>query len=348
MKAVYCERPGGVDVLVDGEVERPTPGPRDVLVGVAAISVNPIDIKQRVNAPAPATAGAAVVFPEGRRVLGYDASGVVAEVGRDVTLFAPGDEVYAMGGVHRPGSYAEFFCVDERQIALKPTTLTHSQAAALPLTGLTAWELLFDRMRVPRKGTGQTAGRNGVLLVINGAGGVGSMAVQLAAALTDLTIVATASRPESIAWVRALGAHHVIDHHRPLDEGLREVGLPEADYIASLTATEGNMAAIVRALAPQGMVGIIDAPAELDIVPLKGKSAAIAWEGVFIRSFLQTPDWIAQHQILREVASLIDAGRLKSTMVEEKGPISAANLARAHMHVASGRAIGKVVLTGFN
>ncbi|PNQ03959.1 zinc-binding alcohol dehydrogenase family protein [Sphingobium sp. SA916] len=346
MKAVYCERPGGVDVLTDGELDIPMPGPRDVLVAVQAISVNPIDIKQRVIGSMPNEPGPTSPFPDAPKILGYDASGVVLAVGAEVTHFSSGDEIYCMGAVHRAGSNAEYFLVDERQAARKPSRLTHSQAAALPLTGLTAWELLFGGMRVPRAYAHQRGG-NQVLLIINGAGGVGSIMIQLAAQLTELTIVATASRPESINWCRSLGAHHVISHHEPLIEGLKALGFSEANYVASLTGTETNMPEIAQLIAPHGTVGIIDAPAALDIVPLKSKGASVAWEGVFIRSLMQTADWISQREVLGKIAELVDADRLESTMTKEMGPICAENLAKAHTLVASGQAIGKIVMTGF-
>lgn len=344
MKAVYCVGPGGVEVLVDGDFEKPTPGPRDVLVAVQAVSVNPIDIKQRTNTVT--VNAAAAPFATGPKILGYDASGIVAAVGSDVSLFAPGDEVFCMAAVHRQGTNAEFVVVDERQVARKPNTLSHAQAAAMPLTTLTAWELLFEGLRVPRSAA-EMHSESQTLLVVNGAGGVGSILVQLAARLTDLTVIATASRAASIDWVKRMGADYVINHRQPLDEGIRALGIEQVNYVASLSATEENMASIVRLIAPHGTVGIIDAPAVLDIVPLKAKSATVAWEGVFIRSLLETADLISQHEALKEVAAMIDSGILQSTMTEEMGTISAANLAKAHTHLASGRAIGKTVLTGF-
>jgi zinc-binding alcohol dehydrogenase family protein len=223
MKAVGYHDSGAIDALVDLDIPMPEPGPRDLLVRVKAVSVNPVDVKTR--------AGSAP--QDGPRILGYDAAGVVERVGSDVTLFAPGDAVFYAGAIDRPGSDAEYHLVDERIVGAKPDSLDWTAAAALPLTALTAFELLFDRMRVPFDSF--TAG--GTLLVINGAGGVGSILIQLARRLTGLRVAATASRPETIAWVRSLGAHDVIDHHRPLDAELARIGIGQADYVAGLTAT---------------------------------------------------------------------------------------------------------------
>jgi zinc-binding alcohol dehydrogenase family protein len=314
---------------------------------VQAVSVNPIDIKQRMNTTVARNAAIAVPFATGPRVLGYDASGTVDAVGPDVTLFSPGDEVYCMAAVDRAGANAELLVVDERLVGRKPKILSHSQAAAMPLTTLTAWELLFGGLRVPRSDRTPKPKGKQTLLVVNGAGGVGSIIIQLAAQLTGLTIIATGSRPASIDWVKKMGADHVIDHRQPLDEGVRALSIDHVDYIASLTGTHDNMAAIARLIAPHGVVGIIDAPAVLDIVPLKSKSVTVAWEGVFVRSIHKTADMISQHEVLQEVAALVDAGILYSTMTEDMGRLCASNLAKAHTHIASGQAIGKTVLTGF-
>ena len=320
--------------LIDLELPAPVPQPRDLVVRVKAISVNPVDVKVRARATPPA--GEA-------RILGWDAAGVVESVGAETGLFKPGDEVFYAGALDRPGANSELHAVDERIVGRKPASLSFAQAAALPLTAITAWELLFDRLAVPY-GVKTPAG---ALLIVNGAGGVGSILVQLARRLTGLTVIATASRPETIAWVKAMGAHHVIDHHRPLDEGLKAIGIAEVGYVAGLTGTDGHLAAIVRALAPQGKLALIDDPEALDIVSFKHKSLSVHWELMFTRSLYGTPDLIAQHRLLNEVADLVDDGVLRTTLHEEYGLINAANLRRAHAVIESGKAIGKLVLAGF-
>jgi zinc-binding alcohol dehydrogenase family protein len=321
------------DSLIALDLPVPEPGPRDLRVAVQAVSVNPVDVKQR--------AGAAP--PEGQaRVLGFDAAGIVDAVGAEVVLFRPGDAVFHAGAINRPGSNSEFHLVDERIVGRKPASLDFDAAAALPLTAITAWELLFDRLGIARgSGVGQT------LLVVNGAGGVGSILTQIARQLTGLTVVATASRPETIDWCRRMGAHHVIDHRQPLDEGLRGIGLDQVEYIASLTATDRHLPAIVAAIAPQGRVGLIDDPKTLDVVAFKRKCVSIHWELMFTRSLFQTPDMIEQHRLLNEVSRLLDAGTLRSTMTANAGRIDVAGLQRVHALVESGRSIGKTVLAGF-
>ncbi len=337
MKAIGYRTPLPIsadEALIDLDLPIPTPGPHDLRVAVRAVSVNPVDVKLR----------AAVAPPSGGPgVLGFDAAGVVEAVGSAVTLFRPGDEVFYSGVFSRPGTNSEFHLVDERIVGRKPATLSFPQAAAMPLTALTAWELLFVRMGVP---FGRKIG-GGTLLVINGAGGVGSILTQIARRLTGLTVVATASRPETVAWCRQMGAHHVIDHHTPLNEGLAAIGIPQVEYIAGLTATDKHLPAIVEAIAPQGHFGVIDDPATLDVVPFKRKSVALHWELMFTRPLFETPDMIEQHHILNEVAELVDAGVLRTTLTHEAGPINAAALKQVHALVESGRAIGKTVLSGF-
>lgn len=298
---------------------------------VHAVSVNPVDTKVRANAAA-----------DGQpKVLGFDAAGVVEAVGAQVTLFKPGDRVMYAGDITRPGSNAELQAVDERIVGRMPASLGFAEAAALPLTAITAWELLFDRLGITPRTTG-------TLLVIGAAGGVGSILVQLARQLTALTIVGTASRPETQAWVRELGAHHVIDHTKPLTEGLRAAGLGQVEFVASLTQTDQHYAQIVEALAPQGRLGLIDDPkARLDVMALKRKALSLHWEMMFARPMFQTPDMQAQHDLLERVAALVDEGRLRTTLGERFGAINAANLRRAHALIESGRAKGKVVLEGF-
>ncbi|WP_043361551.1 zinc-binding alcohol dehydrogenase family protein [Belnapia sp. F-4-1] len=319
--------------LVELDLPKPTPGPRDLLVAVEAISVNPVDVKQRAAAAPP---------PGGARILGFDAAGTVEAVGAEVTLFRPGDQVFYAGAIDRPGSNATHQLVDERIVGPKPRSLGFAEAAALPLTAITAWELLFDRLGIPRDG-----GEGQSLLIVNGAGGVGSILTQIARRLTRLTVIATASRPETTEWCRTMGAHHVIDHRQPLDEGLAAIGLPAVTHIASLIATDRHWPAIERAIAPQGHVAIIDDPQSLDIVPFKRKSVSLHWELMFTRSLFGTPDMAEQHRLLAEVSRLVDAGTLRTTMTHHGGRIDAASLRALHTLVESGRSIGKAVLAGF-
>jgi zinc-binding alcohol dehydrogenase family protein len=337
MKAVGYRAAGPIGApnsLEDLDVPVPEPGPRDLRVAVRAISVNPADVKLRASS-APRTGEA--------RILGFDAAGVVEAVGAGVTLFRPGDEVFYAGSIDRPGSCSELHLVDERLVGRKPKTLSFTQAAALPLTSITAWELLFDRLAIPYG----VKSAGGALLIINGAGGVGSILTQIARRLTGLTIIATASRPETIAWCVEMGAHHVIDHHRSLAEGLSQAGIAEVGYVAGLTATDKHLAGIEAVLAPHGKLALIDDPAVLDIVRLKRKSISVHWELMFTRPLYQTADMVAQHRLLDEVADLLDAGLLRTTMTADAGTITAENLKRVHSLVESGRAIGKTVLTGF-
>lgn len=337
MQAIGYDKPRPItddQALVSFDLPKPEPGPHDLRVAVQAVSVNPVDFKLRLHVAPPAGA---------RAVLGFDAAGVVEAVGSAVSLFKPGDEVFYAGVMDRPGSNSEFQLVDERIVGRKPRSLTFAEAAALPLTSLTAWELLFDRLGVPY---GRKTG-GGTLLIVNGAGGVGSILTQLARRLTGLTVIATASRPETKAFVEKMGADHVIDHRRPLDEGLKAIGIAEVDHVAGLTATDAHLPALVRAITPQGKLALIDDPATFDIVPLKRKCVSVHWEFMFARPLFQTPDMVAQHHILAEVAALVDAGVLKTTLTENLGPITAANLRRAHALMESGRAIGKAVLAGF-
>jgi zinc-binding alcohol dehydrogenase family protein len=320
--------------LVDLELPTPDLRPHDLLVRVEAVSVNPVDVKVRMRA-AP---------PEGQvTVLGFDAAGVVEAVGPAVTRFKKGDAVFYAGAIDRQGSNAELQAVDERIVGPKPQNLSFADAVALPLTALTAWELLFDRLGVPygRK----TAG--GEILIINGAGGVGSILTQMARRLTGLTVIATASRPETQEWCRAMGAHHFIDHRAPLGEGLKSIGVAQVRYVAGLTATEQHQKSIAEVIAPQGAFGLIDDPKVLDVVPFKRKSVSVHWELMFTRSLFATPDIAEQHRILSEVAALVDSGVLRSTVRENFGAITAANLRRAHAAVESGSSIGKSVLAGF-
>jgi zinc-binding alcohol dehydrogenase family protein len=301
---------------------------------VQAVSVNPVDVKVRTGSK-PA---------DGEwKVLGWDAAGVVKAVGPDVTLFRPGDRVWYAGSIARAGSNSELQLVDERIVGKMPQALDFAAAAALPLTSLTAWELLFDRLDVPtdERGEGKT------LLVIGAAGGVGSILVQLARKLTRLTVVGTASRPQTRDWVLQHGAHHVIDHSQPLAAEFERTGLPAPDYVISLTHTEQHFDQIVEVIAPQGKFGLIDDPAPIDVRKFKRKAVSLHWELMFTRSLFSTPDMIRQHEILDRVADLIDAGTIRSTANENFGRIDAANLKRAHALIESNRAQGKIVLAGF-
>ncbi|OZI45295.1 zinc-binding alcohol dehydrogenase family protein [Bordetella genomosp. 4] len=317
--------------LFETDLPQPTPGPRDLLVKIRAIAVNPVDTKVRAGAPT-----------DQPRILGWDAVGVVETIGSEVSLFQPGDEVYYAGSIARPGSYAEYGLVDERIAAKKPRTLADDAAAALPLTSLTAWELLFDRLGVEEGG-----GDGDALLIVGAAGGVGSILTQLAAKLTRLRVIGTASRPETAQWIRDLGAHDVIDHTQSLLDGLRAIGVPQVRYVASLTHTGNHYPQLIEALAPQGKLGVIDDPETLDVMPLKRKAISFHWELMFTRALFETPDMVRQHEILANVARLIDEGTLRTTLGEHLGRINAENLRRAHTLIESGRSRGKIVLEGF-
>ncbi|MFG0232175.1 zinc-binding alcohol dehydrogenase family protein [Achromobacter sp. 413638] len=322
------------EALRDITLPEPVPGERDLLVEVRAISVNPVDVKIRANRKP----------RDGQpEVIGWDAAGVVRAVGSRVSLFKPGDRVWYAGALDRPGANSELHAVDERIVGRMPDSLDYAQAAALPLTTITAWELLFDRLRVLDNALPSQQS----LLVVGAAGGVGSILVQLARQLTGLTVIGTASRPQTQAWVRELGAHHVIDHGQPLAGELRRIGINEVSHIASLTNSDQHFAQIAEAIAPQGRIALIDDPAALDVRLLKRKSASLHWEFMFARPLHQTPDMIAQHELLNQAARLIDQGRLRTTLGEHYGTINAANLRRAHAFIESGRAQGKVVLEGF-
>jgi zinc-binding alcohol dehydrogenase family protein len=321
------------EALIDLEIDKPAPQGRDLLVQVKAVSVNPVDYKVRKRAD-----------PQGGspKILGFDATGVVDAVGPKATLFRPGDEVWYAGSIVRPGTNSEYHLVDERIVGRKPNTLGFAAAAALPLTSITAWEMLFDRFGIARHG-----GDGKSLLIIGGAGGVGSITIQLARALTNLTIIATASRPETTAWCRELGAHHVIDHAKPMAQQLTTIGYRFVDYIFGVTESGQHFDTIADVIAPQGKFGLIDDPKSLDVAKLKGKSASLHWEAMFTRSTFQTPDMDAQHRLLNEIAAMVERGTIRTTLAENLGPINAANLRRAHAMVESGRTRGKIVLEGF-
>ena len=337
MKAVGYQKSLPIDdkdALLDFETTKGEPKGRDIRVAVKAISANPVDYKVRKRAAPPAGE---------YKILGFDASGVVDAVGPDVSLFKPGDEVFYAGSILRQGTNSEFHLVDERIVGKKPKSLSWAQAAALPLTSITAWELLFDRLgAVPGKSLDPRT-----LLITGGAGGVGSILIQLARRLTGLTVVATATRPESRKWCLDLGAHAVIDHGQPMKEQIEKLKLPPVALVASLTFTDQHYKAIAEFMAPQGKFGLIDDPPEFNVAAFKGKAVSVHWESMFTRSSFQTPDMIAQHYLLDDVADLIDKGVLRTTMDQAFGTINAANLRRAHALLESGKSRGKIVLEGW-
>ncbi len=334
MKAIGYNRIGPVDgagALRLFDADKPQPGPRDLLVQVKGLSLNPVDVKLR-----------AIRAPEnGPGILGFDAAGVVVEVGPEVTGYKIGDEVFYAGDVTRPGSNAELQAVDERIVGRKPASLDFVEAAGMPLTSITAWEMLFDSFRLTEGGG---AGKS--LLVIGGAGGVGSILIQLAKKLTKLTVIATASRPETEDWVRKMGADHVINHREDLVAQTRALGL-EPDYVAALTATDQHWPAIIEMIAPRGHVALIDDPENFDIAPAKPKALTISWEFMFTRSMFGTKDIEVQRELLNRVSAMLDAGDLISTVTERASELTVETLTDAHLRQESGRVIGKQVLPGF-
>ncbi|WLG95211.1 zinc-binding alcohol dehydrogenase family protein [Pseudomonas sp. FP198] len=320
--------------LQDIELPEPVAGPRDLLVEVKAISVNPVDTKVRQNVQP--EAGAA-------KVLGWDVAGVVKAVGSEVTLFKAGDKVFYAGSIARAGGNSELHVVDERIVGHMPQTLGFAEAAALPLTAITAWELLFDRLQIKegQNDLGQS------LLIVGAAGGVGSILTQLARQLTGLHVIGSASRPQTQEWVRDLGAHLVVDHSQPLSDALKEAGQAQVTHVASLTQTDQHLDQLVEALAPQGKLALIDDPKSLDVTKLKRKSLSLHWEFMYTRSLFETADMLEQHKLLNRVARLIDTGTLKTTVGEHFGVINAENLRRAHALLESGKSKGKIVLEGF-
>lgn len=338
MRAIGFEQPGDIDrdaALVDIELPTPTPTGRDILVEVKAVSVNPVDVKVRRS-----------VQPKSSqwKVLGWDAAGVVSAVGSAVTLFKPGDAVFYAGAISRPGTNAEYHLVDERIVGMKPKSLDWAAAAALPLTSLTAWEMMFDRLDIQKA----VPGAAGAIVIIGGAGGVGSIAIQMARQLTDLTVIATASRPETVAWTKEMGAQYVIDHSLPIAEEIVKLGLGAPAFVFATTQTDRHLDAIAELIAPQGRWGLIDDPATLDISKFKRKSVSVHWELMFTRSIFNTSDIAEQGKILNEVSRLIDEGVLKTTITERYSPINATNLKQVHTLIESGKARGKIVLEGFD
>ncbi|MBE7212476.1 MAG: zinc-binding alcohol dehydrogenase family protein [Gluconacetobacter diazotrophicus] len=337
MKAIGYRQAGPLDradALVDIDLPDPVAGGRDLLVEVRAVSVNPVDTKVRKGRQ-PA---------EGAwDVLGWDASGLVRAVGPEVERFRVGDEVFYAGALDRPGSNSELHLVDERIVGHKPRSLDWAEAAALPLTAITAWEALFDRLDVRRAVPGAAP----AVLVIGGAGGVGSIAIQLLRALTDLTVIATASRPETTDWARRMGAHHVVDHSGSLAEVVEALGLGAPAFVFGTTHTDRHLADITSLIAPQGRFVVIDDPGTLDIMPFKRKSASVHWEFMFTRPVFGTADIAEQAALLDEVSRLVDAGKLRTTLCERRSPINAATLLRTHRDLESQRTRGKIVIEGF-
>jgi NADPH2:quinone reductase len=338
MKAVGLTRYLPIDhpeSLIDLDIDKPAPTGHDVLVKVEAISVNPVDYK--VRSPKD-------TIEKTPRILGWDAAGTVAAVGPDVTLFKVGDPVFYAGSITRPGANSEFHLVDERIAGRKPASLDFTHAAALPLTAITAWEALFDRLGVSPQGADE--GKS--VLIIGGAGGVGSIGIQLAKQLAKLTVIATASRPASAQWATELGADHIVDHFGDMPAQLEKLGFPQVDYVLMFNDTDRHFPAAAAVIKPQGGIAtIVENSKPVPVELLKAKSAAFHWEFMFTRSMFGTPDMIEQHKLLTEVARLIDAGTLRTTVGENLGTINAANLRRAHKLLEEGRAIGKLVLTGF-
>lgn len=322
------------DSLQDITLDEPHLSGRDLLVEIKAVSVNPVDTKIRMRAEP---------LPGEWAVLGWDATGIVRDVGPEVTLFKAGDRVWYAGAINRQGTNSELHLVDERIAGHMPTSLDFAQAAALPLTSITAWEILFDRLQIVQSEQKE----NTNLLIIGASGGVGSIMVQLAHHLTGLTVIATASRPETQTWVKKLGAHEVINHNLPISEELKRIGIDQAQYIVSLNKTDHHFEQIVESIAPQGKFALIDDPEPIDVRLLKRKSVSLHWELMFTRSLFDTPDMIEQHNLLEKVSSLVDNGTIKTTFNQHFGTISAENLKRAHALLEEGKACGKIVLEGF-
>ncbi|MCP9829088.1 zinc-binding alcohol dehydrogenase family protein [Synechococcus sp. L2F] len=323
--------------LVDTELPEPVPGPHDLLVRIEAVAVNPIDTKLR----------AAVGPGAAPKQLGWDGAGVVSAVGERVRRFRVGDPVMFAGDAGRAGCNAEAVLVDERLVGRKPTRLSWAEAASVPLTGLTAWESLFERLGLDPDGGGGGSAKDASLLILGGAGGVGSIAIQLARR-AGVVVIASASRPESTAWVQELGAHHVVDHHRPLAPQLAALGFEAVDRIANFSDTDAYWEVMAELIAPLGsIVAIVGNRHPLDLNRLKAKSVTFAWEFMFSRSQFQTADMGRQGEILDRLAALFEAGELRPTLGRTLSPINAANLELAHAQLTSGSTIGKIALEGW-
>jgi len=333
MKAVGYAKSLPIDdpkSLEDIEIADPVPGPRDLLVAVEAVSVNPVDTKVRMRAE-----------PEsGHKILGYDAAGTVKAVGAEVSAFKPGDQVFYAGDISRDGTNAQFHVVDERIAGRKPASIDMTDVAALPLTAITAWELLFDSFGITEGG-----GEGDTLLVIGGAGGVGSIMIQIAKAFTKLTVVATASREETVSWCKKMGADHTINHREPLPPQMAALGLAPR-YVASLTATDQHFDAIIEMIEPRGDIGMIDDPENLDIMKIKRKSLSFHIEFMFARPMWGMKDMDAQQKLLNRISEGVEAGKIVTTAARTLGAMSAETLKEAHALQESGSAVGKTVLQG--
>ena len=323
------------DALLDLEVEKPGPGARELLVNVHAIAVNPVDTKMRAPQDK---------VEDTPRILGWDAAGIVTAVGSGANLFRPGDEVFYAGSFIRPGCNSEFHVVDERIVGSKPKSLDFTQAAALPLTSITAWEALFDRLGISRHGEDQ--GKQ--LLILGGAGGVGSIATQLAKQLAKLVVTASTSRSQSRKWCKELGADHIINHYTDIPQQVAKLGIDGYDFILCCNDTDEHWQSMATVIAPQGKIcSIVETAADVDLGALKSKSATFVWEFMFTRSMYETEDMIQQHHLLDNVADLVDAGTVKTTMNKLLKPINASNLKKAHAEIESRHTIGKIVLQGW-
>ena len=332
MKAIGYQKMGPIETagFTEFSTDIPDVGVHDLLVEVHGVSLNPVDTKGRKRAE-----------PEGApKVLGYDAAGIVKKIGSAVSKFSIGDEVFYAGDITRPGTNSELHVVDERIVGKKPSSIGMAEAAGIPLTSITAWELLFDSL-------GITESDNEAILVIGGAGGVGSILIQLAKKLTKLTVIATASRQDTIDWVKKMGADHVIDHSKPIDTEIEALGI-QPKYVAALTGTEGHFDAIINLIKPRGAVAFIDDPEVLNIKSGKQKALRFAWELMFTRPMFNTPDMDEQHKILNRVSKMLDDGTLISTVTNNLGKLSPKTIVEAHKQQESGRVIGKNVLEGLH
>ena len=324
--------------LQDIELSQPIATGRDLLVKIKAIAVNPVDCKIRTR----------VSGAEGKyKVLGWDAVGEVVATGETATEFKPGDVVYYAGDLNRQGSNAEYQLVDERLVGIKPRSLSDAEAAALPLTSITAWEMLFEHLSIRQQSPNSKEKSGEIILVVGAAGGVGSIFLQLAGAITGATVIATASRDSSIAWVKKLGADYVVDHSKPLQLQIEALGIGQITHVASLNSTDSYFESYVELLAPFGKIALIDDPESLDVMKMKPKSLSLHIEFMFARSMFKATDMNEQSRLLNRISDLVDQGYIKTTVGKNLGAINAANLRAAHQELESGKSIGKIVLEGF-
>lgn len=324
--------------LIDIELPQPIANGHDLLIRIKTVAVNPVDFKIRQN-----------VEPDSGeyKVLGWDAVGEVVATGADVVLFSPGDVVYYAGDLTRQGSNAEYQLVDERLVGHKPKSLSAAEAVALPLTAITAWEMLFEHLHIQQQTPGQLRPTAEIILVVGAAGGVGSIMLQIAKALTGATVIATASRESSQQWVKSLGADHVIDHRHAFKPQIDALNIGPVTHVASLNSTETYLDSYVDLLKPFGRISLIDDPESLDVMKLKFKSLSLHWTFMFTRSMFQTADMVEQSHLLNRLSELVDAGLIKTTVGKNIGKITAENLRVAHAELESGKSIGKIVLEGF-